>query len=265
MRAKIEDLLSTGKALYDDIRSFPAYKIIVETPIEIPAIVYDIQRRIKKDGKPGLYLLDHQEESNVVVGNKQAIPPAETRSFPHIKRPDPGRSWYHADQATFCICLARPTHLGVKDAEEEFSAFLTYTLNEYTKKNNDLLFTAEKEVVFSGSDLYDENMKQIFGTSTKGKNEEFVIHRACTYTKETVLSQDLEQMLQEEGYSLQDFKDASHPPLINYDNFIYKNFNPETLSAKAFYNGKSLSKAQDLQTNTSGAVLGSCVIEGRNV
>lgn len=254
----VKEYVQEGKTVFDEVKHYPARLLKIERPLEIPQVIFELQRRWKTNKQPGIYFLKHEEEPHIVMGRSQALHPDKYGKYKQIKRPDPGRGWLHKD--TFCITLQQEARLGPSDAEKRFAALLGYGLHSYAKREDTGLFTLEDRLRFEGSDMYNSQDQQIFGTSTM-QRDGGVMHRACTYIQDVTKDKDIEAMLNLGGYTMQEFEQKLHPPLIRFDEYMIKTYKPSVLSARAFVSGESKKEAEKLQLETKGDVQGLCVID----
>ena len=222
-----------------------AYVLRITEPMQIPAVVYEMRRRVAQSQKPLHILLDHQEEPNVVRGSYQ---PLENPSIKEIKRPDAGLSWYHPK--TLCLTRGLPSP-GFKLPQERWGDRLMDLLSQRGYGRNNLVYDGRDVYLLNGS------KKQLAGLS--GWTSQGVkIQRACWYEEDPL--PEITGLLKADRIDPKKFSEAFQLIHKGFFDYLIKKFQAQEIDVQDFISLESGLEAVVLQKKTDGHQRGSCIL-----
>ena len=222
------------------------YLVEITRAIQIPAIVFESERRAEETGRPQEYILKHEEAPNVIRGYSQPLDGG-------IRRSDGGLSWYHNE--TGCLNRAYPLqdHDQRGQQQENWGETVTSLMASVEDRDND-------SYTWFDADIY-TRAGQISGTSGANRNG-VRIERACWY-EDDPRDEELTALLEHDNIEPERFYDQAVVPEHSVIDHLQNHHDYEPLEGEAvdqFITEESWERARDLQEQETGDRRGSCLL-----
>ena len=231
--------------------------VVIDEPLHIPGVVYELERFSKQINEPIYTLLDHQEESCIIRGVDQSFSGdfqedyRLCNSIPEIKRQDGGNSWYHG--GTTCLLKTFPKKEFPQKAH-------TKTMEDWHKQLQQLYTSYSGEELFYDRKSADLYVDRDFSTQLMGTSQYNSIMRACWYESGVSLDEISELVKRDpQVENLNDFRESLG--FVKQGFFHYLEYVlgfQDKMSSHEFISNSSLEKALLLQQK-QGSLVGPCV------
>lgn len=231
------------------------YLLNINNPLDIPAVVYRLEKLVRETKKTTYILLDHQEEPTIVRGRLQPL------SGNDIKRQDGGLSVYHVKGVSKCFMKAIYLENGQLIDEKRRASWGDELRVHFDEFGN----FRTNQTKFEKSDIYNlDNSKQIAGTAY-WKTKNVCIFRSCWYDREINL--DLEKLIRKDTAHITDPEKVLNLIQVLNPEIFYNlsdKYKTIKMSAENFATEKNSTiehykKALELQNIKKGNLIGSCI------